>query len=241
MFSAVFCVATAVLGVDVGWEPGAKGEVEYIIQISPEMIEGMLRGRPIRFDLRPEHRGVRHFRFQVGKQELPRIGDPAPAPPENRIETAAKEPGPGAAELSGPELAREPPVELPPLKLPDLSIGVRAESPSDTSTGLAPQGLPANLKARPIQERQAGFNEPARSKAPQSPGGAKPAATEALLMPLVIASSTAAGLLAALLYLGWIHLGTRRRYHALLADYCSAVGRLPGCKPAEAAELSSAD
>jgi hypothetical protein len=32
-------------------------------------------------------------------------------------------------------------------------------------------------------------------------------------------------------------MGTRRRYHALLGEYYSAVGRLPGAGPAENADL----
>ena len=37
MLGTVFVVAMAVVGIDVGWEPDAQGNVRYIIQIEPEL------------------------------------------------------------------------------------------------------------------------------------------------------------------------------------------------------------
>ena len=45
-------------------------------------------------------------------------------------------------------------------------------------------------------------------------GGASDERTEKYLAPMMIASRTAIGLLAALVYLSWIHVGTRNRYRA---------------------------
>ena len=43
--------------------------------------------------------------------------------------------------------------------------------------------------------------------------------SEKYFVPMMIVSGTAVGLLAALIYLSWIHLGTRNRYRALLVEH----------------------
>jgi hypothetical protein len=196
MFVAVFCVATAVLGIDVGWEPDAQGDAQYIIQVEPEVAKRMLDGRPIEFDLRPEHQGVRRFRFQVGTNPVPRTGEIAPV----------SKPDASAAKLQ---------------VLPTFS---QTDGPPDTSADSPPKILRHESNPLPINAEKAVFNEPARTESPLAAGNAGLSAEDALLVPLVVASGTAVGLLAAFLYLCWIHHGTRRSYRTLLADYQSAIG-----------------
>jgi hypothetical protein len=240
MFGSVFCIAAAVLGVDIGWQPNAQGELEYVIQLPPEMAEGMFAGRPIEFDLRPEHQGVRHFRIQVGKEKVPREGGLLAPPREQTASKATPPPSdqklpekppenPPVAEKVPPAPAA-PPASEPPtaVKLPGFpASGPTKRSPASTAD-TAPNVLRLDPDVRPLGERPASYAEP--DKPMQRTSGNAPSLGDKpeTLAPLLIAWGTAAGLLAALVYLGWVHVGTRRRYQALLVDYCAAVGSLPG-------------
>ncbi len=64
----------AVLGVDYGWQPTPTGQLEYIIQIEPALLESMKRGERIVSEIHPDARGVRRFVIQVGTGEVPRKG-----------------------------------------------------------------------------------------------------------------------------------------------------------------------
>lgn len=83
-------VATAVMGVDYGWEPDTSGELEYIIQIEPMTLIALREGHDIVSQIDPYVRNVKRFRIQVGSDPVPRRGFPptkpaegasAPAPP----------------------------------------------------------------------------------------------------------------------------------------------------------------
>lgn len=77
MHAAALFVATAVLGVNFGWQPTRTGELEYIIQIEPELIDSLLAGEAVASEIPPELGGVRKFRIQLGRDPLPRRGAPA--------------------------------------------------------------------------------------------------------------------------------------------------------------------
>jgi len=74
----------AVIGVDVGWQPTEEGDLEYIIQISPEQLRTLRAGDEIEVGVRPMLRPVRRYRIIVGNEPLPRqtarpaIGGPPP-------------------------------------------------------------------------------------------------------------------------------------------------------------------
>jgi hypothetical protein len=67
-------VGLAVVGVDYGWQPTADGQLEYIIQIEPELLESLKNGDEIVSEILPQARGVRKFRIRVGKEAVPREG-----------------------------------------------------------------------------------------------------------------------------------------------------------------------
>jgi len=243
MLGTVFCVATAVLGIDVGWEPDAQGDPQIIIQIEPELVPSLLEGAPIEFDLRPEQVSVRHFRIQVGTGKL---RDTETLPRPRSTETATRGPDVAAALPAEPKGDRQPPessasketgprsdsIEPSPagpldFDFPALPSEPSLEGPSSVSATPTPNRLPDDPGAQAIKEQPATFVEPVGGQKPSSPGDSSSAASDTLMMPMILMSCVAAGLLAALVYLGWIHLGTRRRYHALLADYYAAVGSLP--------------
>lgn len=83
-------VATAVMGVDYGWQPDASGQLEYIIQIEPMTLIALREGHDIVSQIDPYVRNVRRFRLRVGTDPVPRRGLPpreaaatgsSPAPP----------------------------------------------------------------------------------------------------------------------------------------------------------------
>lgn len=72
MNALILCVATAALGIDVGWQRLPEGGMEYIIQLDPQTLEILRAGEPIRSDIPPSAGGVRSYRIVVGTQKLPR-------------------------------------------------------------------------------------------------------------------------------------------------------------------------
>jgi hypothetical protein len=189
MVGTMVCLAAMTLGVDVGWAP-SDGGLEYIIQIKPEQLDSLRAGGlVIRSDVRPQHRG-----------ELRTY----------RIQV-------GAGPLPKTDLP-EPPA------LPPKEPAAPAAPPSETQAKKEPATLPDAENPKHIVE-QADYREPSPSEkeklAGMTPnlGGASDDRTEKYLVPMVIVSGTAIGLLAALVYLSWIHVGTRNRYRALLAEH----------------------
>ena len=66
-------MAAATLGVDVGWQRQQNGELEYIIQIEPQLIESLKEGKVLTSGIRPALRGIRRYRIVVGTGKLARI------------------------------------------------------------------------------------------------------------------------------------------------------------------------
>ena len=256
MLGTFLLVTTALVGIDVGWEPDSQGQLQYIVQIQPEMIQAMVEGRAIEFDVLPEHQGVRRFRFQVGKESLPQIGSPVPQPP---VETAAKEPPPANLPHLGPQSGTQSPDNTHPDQpithlndkptnqqipertttraLPSLDQSRLPDSPSSPSTSSAPGIFATDPETHPIREKKATYNKSVDGQT--SPEVADPPSPldETLKVPLIITSTTAASLLMAFLYLCWIHLGMRRRYHRLLDNYYSTVDRPSGRETSSTAGL----
>lgn len=66
-------VSLAVIGVDYGWQPLPDGQLEYIVQIEPSLLDELENGEEIVSEILPEARGVRRFRIRVGTGDVPRI------------------------------------------------------------------------------------------------------------------------------------------------------------------------
>jgi hypothetical protein len=74
MNSLLFLFAASSVGVDYGWQPNQDGEIEYIIQIEPELLESLRIGTEITSRVDPQVQGVRRFRIRVGNGTPPRLG-----------------------------------------------------------------------------------------------------------------------------------------------------------------------
>jgi hypothetical protein len=95
----------AVLGVDYGWQPSTDGQLEYIIQIEPALLESMKQGEKIVSEIHPDARGARRFVIQVGTGDLPRKNLISPATSPTRLGVQDAQPGGSAASLGdGPTL-----------------------------------------------------------------------------------------------------------------------------------------
>lgn len=87
MNSLILVLAASSVGVDYGWQPNKQGEIEYIIQIEPELLDAMRDGAEITSRVDPSVHGVRRFRIRVGNENLPQEGTTsAPANPVNRVQ-----------------------------------------------------------------------------------------------------------------------------------------------------------
>jgi hypothetical protein len=106
--------------------------------------------------------------------------------------------------------------------VPKTDLPAPAAPPSETQAKKEPATLPDAENPKHIVE-QADYREPSPSEqlAGMTPNltGASGERAEKYFAAMMVASMTAVGLLAALVYLSWIHVGTRNRYRALLAEH----------------------
>ncbi len=69
----MICVATAIIGIDFGWEKLPDGGYEYIIQIEPHLLEELREGRRLGSVVDPQVRAhVRSYRIVCGEEPVPR-------------------------------------------------------------------------------------------------------------------------------------------------------------------------
>ena len=84
MNTMAFFLAAALLG-EVGWRPLPEGGVEYMIEITPAMLESLKSGQDIQSDVPPDVlREMRSYRISFGDKKLVRDMPlkPKAAPPE---------------------------------------------------------------------------------------------------------------------------------------------------------------
>jgi hypothetical protein len=216
MYGNIACIAAAVLGIDVGWQPLPDGGLEYIIQIEPDMLEAIASGEPIRSDLPSYVRDVRAYQIVVGTGELPRE-----LPPEQIDSPGWEEAGSGQ-----PASDRLLPPPASPSGMPNLS----AELPPLRQPGAQPPAYPELFQeaedSQQIDAQQTTYVEPPASAPgdqPMSPSEQRPALEQSQSRapskpwaPLIVALLTLCGSLAGNVYLGWITWDTRSRYRAML-------------------------
>jgi hypothetical protein len=130
MYPIMFCLATRLLGIDVGWQPLPEGGMEYIIQIPPQALESLRDGEIVQSDIPASVKDIRTYRILVGRQPLPRklaaapeglSGNPSLLPPdlpgkpiaEHKV-TFAEQPVAAANPATEPAEEQPPHKEEPP-------------------------------------------------------------------------------------------------------------------------------
>ena len=108
MHALMLCIATAAVGIDVGWQRMPEGGMEYIIQFEPQDLEALRDGQTIQSDIPPAAGDVRSYRMVVDSKPLPR----------DKAATAAPQAPPKAAE-SDSASRNESPLTPPHELLPD--------------------------------------------------------------------------------------------------------------------------
>jgi len=69
----ILAATTASAGVDYGCQQTPDGQLEYIIQIEPSLMEALKSGQEITSEIPPHLAGVRRFRIRVGYDQLPQV------------------------------------------------------------------------------------------------------------------------------------------------------------------------
>lgn len=196
---AIF-VAAATLGVDYGWQYAPNGQLEYLIQIEPALLDSMENGLDVASDLLPEVRGVRKFRISVGNKKLPR---------ETIVQTSAQEPARSdpAAGTNRPPLEKSRPRPLE-----------RDEPDRVEPSG----GRPIEQSAAKPSGTDAGADSPSNEMSrlkgdSEKSAGSAASADDGSLSPWFVGTIVAlCASLGANFYQGWNLKSARRRYYQLV-------------------------
>lgn len=146
-------VATAALGVEVGWEPLPGGGYEYTIQIEPELLKVLEQGHDEIFSEVPAGIDVRRYRVMVGVGKLRRENGPlatagsVPADVPPAAAPAARQAAPPSEPFSAAPLAAaaSDPFGTPPSDPVDSERALDADlgQRSPGGAAVAPAGPPA--------------------------------------------------------------------------------------------------
>ncbi len=195
-------VAAAALGIEVGWQPLPQGGHEYTIQLEPQLLDVLKKGKDEIVSEVPPHLNVRRYRITVGTGRLARdAGRPeaiaAPARPEDQPLELGQDPGalsPTPADLTGSATQDITPAtaagqRVDPARLPDAGDATAVE----TDKPALPPGSEVVEAGRPWF---------------------------AFLAALVLLCCS----LGANIYLGWIAWEARSRYRDALSKFRPAAG-----------------
>jgi hypothetical protein len=207
MFAHVLCFCTAVVGIDVGWQPLQEGGAEYIIRLDPQSLEALKAGEPIESDIPPGAGDVRSFKFYLGMEKPPRI-----SPPSKPIKSPP---------VSTADGARMPASNLPEIQDDSAVKPPNQQAAAPDQTVPFPRTLKPDPAVKPLTALSAAFNEPeegiAKSEATsQNRSEGKNEEPAKPWMPLILVSLGLFASLGGNAYLTWIFTDLRRRYRAAL-------------------------
>ena len=208
MFAHVLCFCTAVVGIDVGWQPLQEGGVEYIIQLDPQSLEALKAGEPIHSDIPPDAGDVRSIKFYLGAEKPPRISPPSKS-------------------IHSPPVITAEGARIPTSNLPEIQDGSAVKLPNQQAatsvqTNPFPRTLIPDPSVKPLTARSVAFNEPAdgatKSEATsQNRSEGKKEEPAKPWTPLILVSLGLFASLGGNAYLAWIFADLRRRYRAALS------------------------
>jgi hypothetical protein len=227
--NGIVLLLAAAVGVDYGWQADDQGELEYIIQVEPLLLETLKDGEEIVSRVPPDAVGLRSFRIRVGTGQLPREG----LPPSEPAAASVQQP-PNSQKNLRPESPFVPPTS-------QLSL------PQFIEDAAVPEPLTPDPRSEPLSHQTASYSEADKTFSGEDMAGAAPVAqTDA---PDTDASSptasddnaerrpwwpltlTAMALFASVglnFYLGLVARSVYRRYRVLIDDMRSAGSAAAG-------------
>jgi hypothetical protein len=224
-------LAVAAVGVQFGSEPLKEGGNTYIVQVEPELIDSF-RKEGFSSDVPPQLRDIRRIEIRVGTAPLPNQGLTVLKPIENGTSAAAKR-----QDASPPDTARK---KVAPSDEPKIASSQSAprelpsKAPTDRLTDSPAKTVeqasfkPDKRSAVPADGGPSAAGTPPDSqygKQPDQNSGQSSETDRAAAHDPEKSSIPFLGALGALilsgagnLYLGWVHLGTRRRYREVVGQ-----------------------
>ncbi len=160
MNAILLLTATAVVGVDFGWQPTADGGgLEYIIQIEPEWLQALASGdvSELTSTIHPDVQNVRRFRIRIGTEKPPRIGAEMFRDQQKAANTDTQE----TAESTGTPQPKEA-ESAPPWTPPPRKSGSRWTTPP-------PEPSPTPAGEPNSSSQTAAPDEPQRDRTTQAP------------------------------------------------------------------------
>jgi hypothetical protein len=234
-----FCllIALATSGIQWGWEPSAGGGNTYIVQVEPELID-TFREQGFSSDVPTDLRDIRRIEIRVGSGALPHQGETALKVPDKAADGATKPPRLDVAATAAaakhdssqePHLADDagPPKNLP--KDADAAPQLTSvQKPAEQTSFKKPEpasgdGASTNSANANVADHEKPSSDGAHvaelQRSPSeadSPARHEPADTPSIPLLSAIGALIVSG--AGNLYLGWVHLGTRRRYRDVVGQ-----------------------
>ena len=237
--STSLLVILATVGIQWGWEPGTGGGNTYIVQVEPELID-TFREQGFSSDVPPELRDIRRIEIRVGSGALPHQGETAFKVPDKVTGDATKPPrldaapadsgdtraAPDAAKATDdrgaakqlPKTADAAPLHPTPAKSAEQASFHAAEPSAarrDGQSSASATSTTADSYSAPRDDATA--SHPARSPSETDPAESRDSANTPSI-PLLSALGALVVSGAGNLYLGWVHLGTRRRYREVVGQ-----------------------
>ena len=240
MSPTLICLALALVGVDLGYQPSPNGGEEFIIQINPTTLQALRPGERFDIDVPHEAQDVRptHFSIVLGNASLPhRLPVAASAPPATAPIGPASPVLPAVAAVPGPSSVAPPgsgPVTIPPPTFapptarestnysPPTFVAPAAQEPESISPSYLPPRRSTMTEGGPPLNSGSPAALPAPATSADSRiGGLPPVGTSGdtsgppnkpwLAMCLLVIA-----LFASNTYVGWLFWDARQRYHDLL-------------------------
>jgi hypothetical protein len=219
--AAIVLLALAATGVQFGSEALPGGGNTYIVQVEPELIDSF-RKEGFASDVPPGLRDIRRIEIRVGAGTLPNQGLTVLKVPSGGQADATKPPkldaataDPGSKHVSDPREPKGAPADNAPKKLPaDVAANPLTRSREQTAEQISFQSRERSALNGDGGPSAAALGESGGKRA-TSPNDTEPQwASIPLLAALGALIISASGNL----YLGWVHLGTRRRYHEVVGQ-----------------------
>ncbi len=199
MHAMLLLIASTMPAVDYGWQPGPDGQMEYIIQIEPELIGALRDGAVVVSEIHPDAQNVRRFRIQLGTGELPRVTSrsaldptlptnhevvaPAPSVPASRAPVLERFSTVGSAPIGSAPSRFSPPntaanATAPRAEAPPTQDRFAAPPPASRDTSLDPRFAPGPHQREPVYTQPLQTSNGAPAATPQSRFGAPTAETQ---------------------------------------------------------------